>query len=50
MVQLSYNGGRERWLLRRKSNMKKLKKTLAPYYIMRTNIQEILIGWDTKED
>jgi hypothetical protein len=48
MVQFFYNGGREGWLIRCKNNMKKLNKTLTLCCILRTNLPEILTGWDRR--
>jgi hypothetical protein len=49
MLKFSYTG-REHWLIRCRNNKEKFKKTLDFYYVLRTNLQEVLTGWDTKED
>ncbi|GFG39221.1 hypothetical protein Cfor_00122, partial [Coptotermes formosanus] len=42
------DGRLERWLIRCKNSTEKVKKTLDLYYTVRTNVPEIMTGWDTK--
>jgi hypothetical protein len=48
MIQFSDGGRLERWLIRCKNSTEKVKKTLDLYYTLRTNIPDIMTGWDTK--
>jgi hypothetical protein len=47
---LSDDGRLERWLIRCKNSMEKVKKTLELHYSLRTNVPEIMSGWDTNSD
>ncbi|KDR19511.1 Alpha-tocopherol transfer protein-like [Zootermopsis nevadensis] len=40
----------ERWLIRCKNSMEKVKKSLDLYYTVRTTVPEIMTGWDTNAD
>ena len=43
------DGRLERWLIRCKNSMEKMKKTLDLYYTLRTVSPEIMGGWDVNE-
>jgi hypothetical protein len=48
VILLADDGRLERWLIRCKNSTEKVKKTLDLYYTVRTNVPEIMTGWDTK--
>jgi len=50
VIQFSDDGRLERWLIRCKNSTEKVKKTLDLYYTLRTNIPEIMTGWNTKAE
>ena len=50
MILVSDDGRLERWLIRCKNSTEKVKKTLDLYYTLKTNVPDIMTGWDTKGD
>jgi hypothetical protein len=50
VTQFSDDGRLERWLIRCKNSTEKVKKTLDLYYTLRTNVPDVMTGWDTKGD
>ena len=50
MISVSDDSRLERWLIRCKNSIEKVKKTLDLYYTLRTNVPDIMTGWDTKGD
>jgi len=50
VIQFSDDGRLERWLIRCKNSTEEVKKSLDLYYTLRTNVPELLTGWDTKGD
>jgi len=50
VIHVSDDGRLERWLIRCKNSTEKVKKTVDMYYTLRTNVPEVMTGWDTKGD
>jgi hypothetical protein len=50
VIQIADEGRLERWLIRCKNRIEKVKKTLDLYYTLRTKVPEVMTGWDTKAD
>ena len=50
VTQFSDDGRLERWLIRCKNNIEKVKKTLDLHYTLRTHVPELMTGWDTKSE
>jgi len=50
VIHVSDDGRLERWLIRCKNSIDKIKKTVDLYYALRTNVPELMTGWDTKGD
>ena len=50
MILVSDDSRLERWLIRCKNSIEKVKKTLDLYYTLKTKVPEIMTGWDTKGD
>jgi len=48
VIKFSDDGRLERWLIRCKNSTEKVKMTLDLYYTLRTNVPELMTGWDTK--
>jgi hypothetical protein len=50
MIRVADDGRLERWLIRCKNSIEKVKKSLDLHFTLRTNLPEIMTGWDTKGD
>ena len=50
MILVSDDSRLERWLIRCKNSIEKVKETLDLYYTLKTIVPEIMTGWDTKGD
>ncbi|PNF22547.1 hypothetical protein B7P43_G13678 [Cryptotermes secundus] len=44
------DGRLERWLIRCKNSTEKVKRTLDLHYTLKTDVPEIMMGWDTHAD
>ena len=50
MIRVSDDGRLERWLIRCKNSTEKVKHTLDMYYALKTNVPDVMTGWDTEGD
>jgi hypothetical protein len=49
-IKISDDGRLERWLIRCKNSTEKVKQTLELHYTLRTNVPDLMTGWDTNAD
>jgi len=50
MLYIADDGRLERWLVRCKNSTEKVKMTLDLYYTLRTNVPDLMTGWDTEAE
>ena len=50
MIRVSDEGPLERWLIRCKNSTEKVKHKLDMYYALKTNVPDVMTGWDTEGD
>jgi hypothetical protein len=46
-IQVADDSRLERWLIRCKNSTERVKRTLDLHYTLKTNVPEIMTGWDT---